>query len=500
MKNITIKLICSLFAILLVLSAVSCGNTGNGDTTTTAAAETSDVPAESGNGDETGSEDTQYTAVLPGMLNKVFTIASGYVTDTKYTSTLISVEEPDGNTIGEAVYRRAVTMQDKHGVTLDVQDVNYKTINNSTSTGNHEWDIGTATLSEIMNVVNTGKAMDLYNVENIDLDMPWWDQNAQNKFCIGPKLYYTLSDFFITGIDNARCFYFNKDMAGNLGLGNLYDLVDKNEWTIDKMKELAHIAVADTDGLPGITIDDTAGIVNNATTFYEVMLTGCNAEIVFQGKNGIPYFPCFNDSTAFVDVYTHLLDNFSKDDNLLIANTDNSRAMFMNGNALFTTDTMYYCAKMRAESEINFGIMPIPKYSSDQENYLHVSPNPDVFFVIEGDAETTATTGSILEALSYYSSQYYASNALMPTYFQLCLTARNAPDVDSSNNLQIVHDNISYVIKIIGTDFSSALYKKFAAADYNITGFLTANKPQNENKLKATLKSLLGDDYDKYVD
>lgn len=489
MKNTSVKIICALLALMFVLCATACGNTGSGEGSNTGSASDTTVSADGTVAGDTNS-DAQYQPRLPGKLDTTFIIASGYVTDSKYTCTDIAMEDTDGDTIKDAIYRRTVVMSDRHGVNLEVLDVNYKTVNTSVGTGAHEYDLGTATLSEIMNVVNQGSAINLYDCDTIDLDMPWWDQNAQQKLCIGPKLYYTVSDFFITGIDNARCVYFNKQLASETGVTDMYSLVDNNEWTIDKMREIGLNAVAELDGVDGFTIADQVGIANKATTFYEVMLTGCEAEIMQQGKDGVPYFVCFEDKDRFINVYTHLLDNFSKDNVLLLDTTENARQMFMNGKALFTTETMYYCSKMRAEASIEFGIMPVPKYTSDQKAYLHVSPNPDMFYLIPGSAETISRNGQILEALSFYSSSYFADDALMPSYFDLMLASRSAPDLESSKNLQTVHDSISYVIKIIGTDFSGSIYSLFAKADYGIGSAISGKEKSVKLQLSKTLAAL----------
>ena len=95
----------------------------------------------------------------------------------------------------------------------------------------------------------------------------------------------------------------------------------------------------------------------------------------------------------------------------------------------------------------------------------------------------------LLEALSYYSSSYWEDNALIPAYFNLALATRSAPDVDSSNNLQICHDNISYVIKIVGTTFSGAIFNEFEAANYNIASLLKGQESIMEKQLDNVLAS-----------
>ncbi|MBP5269603.1 MAG: hypothetical protein ILO42_01440 [Clostridia bacterium] len=454
---------------------------------TSALAEVSDVASLT---DET-SEEEEKPSISAERLAGRFVIASGYVTETKYTSNLIAAEEFNGDVINDAIVRRTIRLEEDLGIEIEVLDVNYSTINKVTGSGERPYDIGTATLSEIMNVVNAGSTVDLRALDNAELDRPWWDQNANSKFKIGKRLYYTLSDFFITGIDNSRCVYFNKELAGSVGYPDVYSLVSDNAWTIDKMKEMSLLAVDNLNGDDTLDENDRLGIVNNATTLYEVMLTGCDAEIIKLNGDGLPYFVPYDETEWFITVYNRLIDVFSKDKHYLVTSTDVGRRMFSSGQALFTTDTMFLCSSMRMNSGIEFGIMPVPKYSVDQEKYLHVSPNPDVFFIIHsGDSDDLERIAGILNYASFYSSEYYADDALMPCYFEVALTTKSAPDYASSNNLHLVHDNISYVIKIVGTDLSNAIYTKFKNGSTDLSDIYKSTKTQNQKNLEKVLRSL----------
>ncbi len=486
-KYLSLKILCLILGALLLFSAFGCASETGKETATSGEVTTPEALIPDGSATVATQPETE--PEKPGLaapdekFDCDFTIASGYVTETKYTTNLITAQEYNGDIINDAIVKRTIDLEENLGVRIIVEDVGYQQIINVSKSGDRPHDIGTATLSEIMNVVNAGVTVNLRDVDSCGLDNPWWDGNANQKFRIGDNLYYTLSDFFITGIDNARAVYFSKDLAEDLRLGSLYELVDKNEWTIEKMQELSMVALA-SDG-------SRYGIVNNATTFYEVMLTGCDEEIVKIADDGIPYFATAEETDRFIDVYTKLLDLFSKEGQYLITATDTGRQMFMENKSLFTTDTMFLCSHLRMNSTNDFGIMPVPKFDADQERYLHVSPNPDVFFILDSaDNGLIDRCGSILNYASYYSSQYYSDKALMPCYFDLAITTRSAPDLESSGNLQIVHDNISYVIKIVGTSFSSAIYSKFKEADYNIGSFLKSGNPQQLKALEKVLDGL----------
>ena len=96
----------------------------------------------------------------------------------------------------------------------------------------------------------------------------------------------------------------------------------------------------------------------------------------------------------------------------------------------------------------------------------------------------------ILEALSYYSSRFASEDAVMPSYFDVALSTRSSRDEESAESLQIIHDSISYVIKITGTGFSDGVYKNFESGNMNITSLLKASSKVQKKLLADTIAKL----------
>lgn len=488
------KVLCLVLALLMLLPFVVACADNNGDTpadTTTAAPAAADTTA-APTGDTTPAETTEakIQADLPDVQYKGYTfrIANDYADATKYTSNLIVSDTQTGEPINDAIYARTVLVETQFGIELVEEDIDVTPYVNVLQSGEDSYAIVTADLSNVMNVVNKGLTLDFNDVETIDLTKPWWDQNAAAKLHINGALYYHFSDFFITGLDNSRATYFNKDLIKDLALENPYELVNNGKFTIEKMKEMAAAATSDLDGIDGISTSDRVGIANNATTFYEAMLTGCDAEIVKMGKDDLPYFCCYDEKDFFVNVYQTLLNTFGNSDVYLITTTDEGRNMFINGQTLFTVDTLYMASKSR-QSDINFGILPIAKWDEAQENYLHVSPNPHAM-MIPSVTQDLDRTGVLLEALSYYSSSYYSDEALIPAYFENSLRYKSTTDNESAEMLVIIHDNISYVNKVNGTSLSGLIFDYFELGQMDITSGIKKIEAQQKKSLAKVLEDL----------
>ncbi len=489
------KIMCLVLVLLMILPmAVACAdNTGDenpADTTTAGPTGAVTTPAD---GSTTTPADTTEAKLTPDIPDDVkytgyeFIVANDFADASKYTTNAIRSDTQTGEPINDALYERTMLIEEMFGITIVDEDIDLKPAMNVFASGEDVYAVVTPDLSNVMNVVNKGYALDMTEIDTIDLSMPWWDQNAVEKLRIYDSVYYTFSDFFITALDNSRATYFNKQLITDLGLENPYELVKADKWTIDKMSEMAVAAVRDLDGSGKIDTADRVGIAGNATTFYEAMLTGCDAEIMKQ-KDGVPYFCCYEEQEFFVNVYQTLLNTFDKDNRYLIAATDDARNMFINGNSLFCVDTLYMAAISR-QQEINFGILPIAKLNEAQENYMHVSPNPHAI-VVPSVTRDTERTGVLLEALSYYSSSHYSDAALIPAYFENSLQYKSTTDIESADMLVIIHDNISYVNKVAGTSLSSTIFAHFAQGTTDISSILKKLERSNLKLLSDTLEGL----------
>lgn len=472
----------------MLLSAVACGNSGTEEQSN---ATTTQATVQNSSSDAVVTEpvETQDPTTVPEIPEvtyegETFLVANDIIGDTKYSSDSMFNFDVTGDIYEDAVYNRTVLIEELFKIKLEEIKVGSTDVINTVMAGTDEYDLHTATLSNMNAVVNRKCVYDLYEIEELHLEKAWWDQNAQQKCSFDGKLYYTFSDFVITGVDNSRATYFNKTLHNQLGLEDLYQLVDEGKWTYTKMAEMAKVAVSDLNGDGQITTDDRMGIYNGNTTFYEAMLTGCGAELVQMGEDGIPYFFWLDEQERFVEVYQALLSTFMAD-NIYIkggGELDN----FKQDRTLFTIAVLSYAVKWRAET-LEFGILPVPKWDEAQENYLNVSPNGHAL-MIPITVQDTDRVGTVLEALSYYSSKYYSEDAAMPAYFEKALTAKSARDNESAKSLEIIHDNICYTVKIVANSLS--FYTQLDNFNMNISSVIKANEKVQRKLLQKAIEEL----------
>lgn len=182
--------------------------------------------------------------------------------------------------------------------------------------------------------------------------------------------------------------------------------------------------------------DDTWGLVGVHFDTYQ-MIMGAGTPQVNKNQDDLPVFAMNleRNINAFFKIFdivtdrerTALKETYYKwDDPLGAKVTDH----FFNGMALFfpTTVSGVSSEKMR-NAEIHYGILPMPKYDEDQDNYASTI-NPYHFFVMaipNNNVEDLDKITFCLEAMAYLSREMVTN-----VYYERTLKLKRFPDDDDS--------------------------------------------------------------------
>jgi len=415
----------------------------------------------------------------------VLNIANDALNTTKYVESSMLSDAVSGDVIKDAIYMRNLQLGELLGVTITETPANTGTVRNLLAAGEKEHDLITVTLDNIPMIISY--AIDFNELESIDLDMPWWDQNARRELSIGGKLFYTYSDAVIYGLDNTRAVYFNQDMYSELMLEDAYTLVEEGRWTMDKMMEFSQLALRDDgDGL--WTAKDTYGFVVRAVTLCEALLISAEIFPEQVGSDGMPYLFCYENQDKFIDVFLDLMKKFDTDAVDYRSDAD-CAAAFANGLSLYYMGVLKQGASLFRGTDLKYGILPEPKYSEDQDRYYCISPNGHALLIPYTNTDPERT-GVVLEAMSYYSSSYYSDTALMPSYFTITLQGKTAIDSGSYRSLQIIHDSLAYELKYSGTQLILSLSSHFEAGKTEVASLLKSLENLSKKALDKFLTSI----------
>jgi len=227
---------------------------------------------------------------------------------------------------------------------------------------------------------------------------------------------------------------FNKKEARDYDLGNLYSLVESGDWTLDTLYGLCKNKSRDLNGDGLIdSRDDFIAFVGSddvATAFFN----GGGGKIAEKDKDDMPYLTFINPRN--VDLCDKILD-FMYDKSVFInahlAGDPDIWSVFPGGNGLFIMGILANVQTWRY-SELEFGILPIPKMSKEQESYHNpVSVHCAALLSVPVNAPDIARTGIIVEAWAA-ESRY----TVIPAYYDIALKGKYIRDEESSGILDLL--------------------------------------------------------------
>ena len=291
----------------------------------------------------------------------------------------------------------------------------------------------------------TGVYVDMNDIPTIDLSNPWWDQNAVHDLSIGNRVYFTAGDINTFDNDGTFIMFFNKKVLEDNCPGvNLYDLVKNNEWTLDKMYELAKMVTHESDGVNGLDEFDTWGF---GTEVYNALLHVIASGVHLAEKDADDIPVLSYDTARFYDVLTDVYAIYNDEGTVMVANAGKFDSKYSNvweatiikafreERELFYMGGMFNIVGFRDVEHI--GYLPVPKYTADQDRYYHfVSTGNASCLALPAVSDNYDDLGLVIEALAAESK-----NLVTPVYYDKCLKGKDADTEDDEDMLDIIFES-----------------------------------------------------------
>ena len=418
----------------------------------------------------------------------------------------------DGSTINAAVYKRNELVKNLYNADIVAhEDADYykmteELAKDQLSGQQAKYDAAYVEGSSVASPISQGQVKNLYDVPEIQLDQVWWSQLIKKEATLGTgkysTLYFTQSNLSLTAFDLTWCVYFNKKLHSENQIEDLYALVENGEWTIDKM-EIAAKKAATLNGDSNFTYDAGGSSVYGITTYWngaKAMLDGCNVQFITTNDNGDP---APNISTQrFVNLTQNLAELFSQTGTGTFTYGGPSTDGTTTGNAsdylnIFNAERALFCVA-EVKSSVNdfktfkqeFGILPLPKYDTDQESYRSWVNYLAPVLVIPSTLtdENLHNTALLLDALSFYSER-----DVLPEYYNTVLKGRGASDVSSSKMLDLINETKSFDASIAygwSRQFSEVLSNAVLNGVTDVSSLIEQYETMISENINKTLESI----------
>ncbi len=468
------RLVCLALSLMFVLAAlVSCGGDTANETTP---AVTTDAPA-------TEPVTTEYVETLVVPENYFL---NGYDYTILCTALMTNPPTPfafndTGLVLDEAVYKRNTLVEDTYGISIEViteyttkagKAVERLTANRSA--GDTLYDAGLIDVFGVCQLAHSGYLADMQDVPYVELEKSWWDQNATRDTSIFGKTYFTTGDISYLDKEYTFATIFNKSIAKEKDLGDLYALVRDGKWTVDVMADMCKLVSEDLNGDDKLDSNDKYGLIT-----WDAMLTasinGSGNTIAYIEDDELVLGLNNEEVISMVEKYVGLAQDKSVINFQHMSGGVSWDKMYMQGQALFLHEYLKALPLFR-DTELEYGILPMPKLSEDQENYYcGFAGYQTAMYCIPVDVYDEEISGVISEAMAYHSKEI-----VTPAYYDRTLVGRHVQDPESEETLEIIFANriydlglfykigtygtqLGYLLRDKSTDFSS-MYKKFETA------------------------------------
>ena len=438
--------------LMLVPTLASCSDNNPAETKETTARQETSQTAEStdASADESETEDERIKPNIPESADfggDDITFLHWY--NTAWTETVrqsrdIYAEGITGEAINDAVYNRNVKIEDAYKVKIALQleqstDI-ASMVGQQVTAGDSTYDVVYQILSAAPALIQKSYFHNLFNVPNIDLTMPWWDQNSISSLSTMGILPLVSTSINVNDKDATAALAFNKTIAENNQLEDLYTLVREGKWTYDKLTEMAEATYNDSNGDGTMTPDDIYGFLGGRDVI-DSLYHGSGSQFITKNENDEFVFTFGTERD--VDVISKGIDIVNsvwyfnhhawKDQSDILY-----RQIFETGHGLFFWMRLDDVTNMRA-GDADFGIIPIPKYEEAQDKYYslvsqHTTGLMSIPITCAGDE--LSMVGMVLEALA--AESHYT---LIPEYIETSLKTKNSRDAESADMLDIILGN-----------------------------------------------------------
>ena len=349
-----------------------------------------------------------------------------------YGTTEMDFEEMTGDIIVDTIFTRNRAIEDILNIVITQEyGAAEGRLKDMHMAGDDIYDVVWLAINQ-MDTMKREYLFDFYEIEDINWDDPWWEEATRKDYETGTKLFFAQSPMNLHFYESLIPILFNKEIANQYQIENLYTAVSEGRWTLDMMAEVSTSVITDKDG--DSIIDASKDIVGYAasTNLVPFMTVAAGARYSEKGENGVPVFLGLTERLQ--SSVEKIAKTFSVSDNV-VAYGDYIR-LFSENHAMFFLDCLGRVKDLR-ETEFDFGILPLPKYDESQEEYISSFVGYADCMVIPSANREAAEIGTIL---TYFSA--YSYRDLIPAFYEKSVTGKQFRDQESVEMLEIMLSNI----------------------------------------------------------
>ena len=405
------------------------------------------------------------------------------------------VETSNGESVNDAIYNRNAKVEEQFGITLNFvgtpgdynnQKSFVNTCLNSTMSGADAYDIFCGYSMTGASIMLQGLSQNLASYEILDFEKPWWPESLMSKATINGGVYFVSGDISTSFLYMMYLCAFNKDLYTDVTQAEtsvIYNTVHNGEWTLDKFIEYTSGMYSDLDGNQAPSLGDRYGLAVTEVHF-DAFYTGADMVTIEVDQDGALVVSEDLFSQKAVDVVDTVYNLLNKSGDSEIQKGVNS---FKEGNVLFVIERASALSRHLSSAPFTFGILPIPKYDTNQESYKTCLSFPYTMYMISTAANNANTAAATIQLMAYESYK-----SITPALFEESMKSRYADQSDDALIFDYIREGVVIDIgRLFTRQLDNLSYTIFRGAvkNSNAGGYASTAAKYTKN-LKSKLKTI----------
>ncbi len=406
-----------------------------------------------------------------------------------WTAGLMMAEELNGETLNDALYNRDINVESRFDVDIVSHVVDDATteIKNTSAAGDDLYQIASEGIVALGILFPQDYFIDAREVPYINFDQPWYSSEVTEALTYDSKTFIFISDYSISNMDMTECMFYNRDIATELGLEDIYDVVMEGRWTKDTMMEMVNTAYQDVNGDGKKDDGDRYGLALDFKGDPSTIPFHFGHRILEKQSDGTFKDVYYDEKMINIVEWMHNITHNTEAVNCQDA-WNHGYNMFSTGNTLVAYIRINMASWGLRDLDIDYAIIPRPKYDEAQSKYystLSGSADAMVFLKTLGDREFA---GIILEALAAESHK-----TAVPAYYENVLSYKLVRDESNMDMVELVMDGRMYDFGYVYGAFEShgggaAFWlNDVTKGDGNLTSYYESRRNNWENYIGSVL-------------
>lgn len=346
----------------------------------------------------------------------------------------IVIASETGDTLDDALFRRNRNVEEACNIKLMQQYEVESAMRSMVLAGDGTYDYMVLTCPSALTWWKDGLLIPADELPHIDLSKKYWDSSINTSLSLGGTHYVANGAFNLDIYDLTFCLLFSKSLAAQYDFNSFYETVSDGKWTFDAMKSAMMTVTGDVNGDSVMDENDRWGYSAHPKMVAPGFWIGADVLSVTKNASDMPEIGMTDP--RFVNAFERVFDVvWDSNSSYLVEDPadipEMSRQMFADSRCLFIDMSFFYIARMR-DVDMEFGILPYPKYDEEQDSY-HCRVCYYFPTIVPVSCTDLDRAGYVMELL-----QYESLKTVLPSYYDVALKTKYSRDDDSAAMLDLI--------------------------------------------------------------